>query len=130
MTTEELFEKFGKILIYDFEVFKKFWCVVIASAEGVLSITDQSRLVDFYDSHRDWIWIGYNSNHYDKYILGAVYNGWKLGLIYAASQDLIEQGRTQRGGGPPVFRREPRQADAAPPPGARIQGQGRQAPPA
>lgn len=101
MTTEELFEKYPKILIYDFEVFKKFWCVVIASAEGVLSITDQSRLVDFYDSHRDWIWIGYNSNHYDKYILGAVYNGWKLDLIYAASQDLIEQGRTQRGGGPP-----------------------------
>ena len=101
MTTEELFEKYPKILIYDFEVFKKFWCVVIASAEGVLSITDQSRLVDFYDSHRDWIWIGYNSNHYDKYILGAVYNACRSDTLYAASQDLIEQGRTQRGGGPP-----------------------------
>lgn len=101
MTTEELFEKYPKILIYDFEVFKKFWCVVIASAEGVLSITDQSRLVDFYDSHRDWIWIGYNSNHYDKYILGAVYNACRSDTLYAASQDLIDQGRTQRGGGPP-----------------------------
>ena len=101
MTTEELFEKYPKILIYDFEVFKKFWCVVIASAEGVLSITDQSRLVDFYDRHRDWIWIGYNSNHYDKYILGAVYNACRSDTLYAASQDLIEQGRTQRGGGPP-----------------------------
>ena len=101
MTTEELFEKYPKILIYDFEVFKKFWCVVITSAEGVLSITDQSRLVDFYDSHRDWIWIGYNSNHYDKYILGAVYNACRSDTLYAASQDLIEQGRTQRGGGPP-----------------------------
>lgn len=101
MTTEELFEKYPKILIYDFEVFKKFWCVVIASAEGVLSITDQSRLVDFYDSHRDWVWIGYNSNHYDKYILGAVYNACRSDTLYAASQDLIEQGRTQRGGGPP-----------------------------
>ena len=101
MTTEELFEKYPKILIYDFEVFKKFWCVVIASAEGVLSITDQSRLVEFYDRHRDWIWIGYNSNHYDKYILGAVYNACRSDTLYAASQDLIEQGRTQRGGGPP-----------------------------
>ena len=101
MTTEELFEKYPKILIYDFEVFKKFWCVVISSAEGVLSITDQSRLVEFYDRHRDWIWIGYNSNHYDKYILGAVYNACRSDTLYAASQDLIEQGRTQRGGGPP-----------------------------
>ena len=101
MTTKELFEKYPKILVYDFEVFKKFWCVVIFSAEGLLSITDQAQLVDFYDSHRDWIWIGYNSNHYDKYILGAVYNACRSDTLYAASQDLIEQGKTQRGGGPP-----------------------------
>ena len=101
MTTEELFEKYPKILVYDFEVFKKFWCAVIAFAEGVLAITDQTQLVDFYDSHRDWVWIGYNSNHYDKYILGAVYNACRSDTLYAASQDLIEQGRTQRGGGPP-----------------------------
>ena len=102
MTTEELFEKYPNILVYDFEVFKKFWCVVIApAADKIEEITDQQTLVNFYDAHRDWIWIGYNSNHYDKYILGAVYNGCNNEEIYMASQDLIENGRTQRGGGPP-----------------------------
>ena len=101
MTTEELFEKYPDILVYDFEVFKKFWCVVIASAEGLLEITDQTQLVDFYDNHRNCVWIGFNSNHYDSYILGAVYNGCRQDLLYRASQELIENGRTQRGGGPP-----------------------------
>ena len=101
MTTKELFEKYPDILVYDFEVFKKFWCVVIASAEGLLEITDQMQLVDFYDSHRNCIWIGFNSNHYDSYILGAVYNGCSQEFLYMASQELIENGRTQRGGGPP-----------------------------
>lgn len=104
MTTEELFETYPDILVYDFEVFKKFWCVVICSADGVQTIVDQKSLVEFYDSHKDWIWIGYNSNHYDSYILGAVYNwyNWMSNkTLYAASQDLIETGKTQRGGGPP-----------------------------
>jgi len=101
MTTEELFEKFGKILIYDFEVFKKFWCVVILSADGIRAITDQKEFVEYYDAHRDFIWIGYNSNHYDKFILGAVYNGCSNSELYLASQDLVEDGKTKRGGGPP-----------------------------
>ena len=101
MTTEELFEKYPTILVYDFEVFRKFWCVVICSAEGTLSIADQMELVNFYDSHRDFIWIGYNSNHYDKYILGAVYNAVSMEDLYTASQELIETGSTKRGKGPP-----------------------------
>lgn len=101
MTTKELFEKYPDILVYDFEVFKKFWCVVIASAEGVREITDQVQLVEFYDTHRSCIWIGFNSNHYDSYILGAIYNGTRQEVVYMASQELIETGRTQRGGGPP-----------------------------
>ena len=101
MTTEELFEKYPDILIYDFEVFKKFWCVVIRSAEGIVVITEQKKFVEFYDNHCDFIWIGFNSNHYDAYILGAVYYGHRQEVIYAASQDLIANGRTQRGGGPP-----------------------------
>ena len=64
-------------------------------------ITDQVQFVRFYDSHRDCIWIGYNSNHYDKYILGAVYNACLGDTLYRASQDLITYGKTQRGGGAP-----------------------------
>lgn len=101
MTTEELFEKYPNILVYDFEVFKKFWCVVIYSKDGLLNITDQKQLEDFYESHRNWIWIGYNSNHYDKYILGAVYRNIGAKTLYKASQDLIKNGTTQIGGGPP-----------------------------
>lgn len=101
MTTKELFEKYPGILVYDFEVFKKFWCVVIVSGEGTVAITGQRQFVEFYDRHRGCIWIGYNSNHYDAYILGAVYNGIQGETLYMASQDLIENGRTQRGGGPP-----------------------------
>ena len=101
MTTEELFEKYPEILVYDFEVFRRFWCVVIVSAEGTVVITDQVQFVRFYDSHRDCIWIGYNSNHYDKYILGAVYNACLGDTLYRASQDLITYGKTQRGGGAP-----------------------------
>ena len=101
MTTEELFEKYPEILVYDFEVFRRFWCVVVVSAEGTVVITDQVQFVRFYDSHRDCIWIGYNSNHYDKFILGAVYNAFLGETLYMASQDLIEYGKTQRGGGAP-----------------------------
>ena len=103
MTTEELFEKYPDILVYDFEVFKKFWCVVIASAAGILEITDRTQLRDYYESHRSCIWVGYNSTHYDQYILGAVYNGFQNESLYRVSQDLIGEGRTKRGGGPPEW---------------------------
>ena len=101
MTTDELFEKYPNIVVYDFEVFRRFWCVVICSKDGLTVITDQTQLVIYYDSHRECIWIGYNSNHYDAYILGAIYNGIQGKTLYMASQELIEDGRTQRGGGPP-----------------------------
>ena len=101
MTTKELFDKYPDILVYDFEVFKKFWCVVIASKEETQAITDQIQFVKFFDDHRNCIWIGYNSNHYDSYILGAVYNGFQGETLYKASQDLVELGKTQRGGGTP-----------------------------
>ena len=102
MTTEELFKTYPDILVYDFEVFKKFWCVVIASATGILEITDRVQLMDYYKEHRGCIWVGYNSTHYDQYILGAVYNGFQNESLYRVSQDLIEEGRTKRGGGPPA----------------------------
>ena len=101
MTTEELFKEYPDILVYDFEVFKKFWCVVTFSAEGLKAITDQKEFVRFYDDHREYIWIGYNSNHYDKYILGGVYNGNNNEELFLASQDLVRDGKTKRGGGPP-----------------------------
>lgn len=103
MTTKELFQKYPDIQIYDFEVFKKFWCVVILSADGYEEITDYDHFLRFYDEHKDCIWIGFNSNHYDAYILGAVYNKLSNNALYLASQDCIRQGWTQRGERPDGF---------------------------
>lgn len=101
MTTKELFEKYPDILVYDFEVFKKFWCVVIASGNKTVTITDAAALKDFYNAHQGSIWIGYNSNHYDRYILWAILNDRKGLTLYRASQDLIDHGSTDRCGDPP-----------------------------
>lgn len=103
MTTEELFKEYPNILVYDFEVFKKFWCVVIFSGdmEEPLAITNAKELKAFYNAHRECVWIGYNSTHYDSHILGAIYNGTVGSWLYMVSQELIKDGNTQRGGGPP-----------------------------
>lgn len=102
MTTKELFEKYPDILVYDFEVFKKFWCVVICSANGIVEISNKEQLAVFVDEHRHCIWIGYNSNRYDSQILKAVYNGIEGKTLYRASQELIADGRTDIGGRGPL----------------------------
>lgn len=60
---------------YDFEVFKEDWLVVIINpndrSETVI-VNDKDRLEPYYKSHKDEIWIGYNNNHYDQYIMKAI----------------------------------------------------------
>lgn len=67
------------MLFYDFEVFKYDWLVVIIDVinkkEHVI-VNDVDKLKDIYDSHKDDIWIGYNSRHYDQYILKALLCGF------------------------------------------------------
>lgn len=63
------------MLIYDFEVFKHDWLVVIADtdkSEFIDIINDSDKLKQFYEQHKNDIWIGYNSNHYDQYILKGI----------------------------------------------------------
>lgn len=60
---------------YDFEVFKYDWLVVIINPISKLKEViwnDSGALEKYYDEHKDEIWIGYNSNHYDQYILKAI----------------------------------------------------------
>lgn len=64
---------------YDFEVFKYDWLVVIInpinkSKEVIWN--DSGALEAYYNEHKDDIWIGYNSNHYDQYILKAILCGF------------------------------------------------------
>ena len=61
---------------YDFEVFKHDWLVVIinpiSKIEEVI-VNNKNKLEEYYEKHKDEIWIGYNSNHYDQYILKGIF---------------------------------------------------------
>ena len=67
------------MIFYDFEVFKYDWLVVFidlyAKKETVI-INNPDQLQQFYDQHKGVIWAGYNSRHYDQYILKAILCGF------------------------------------------------------
>ena len=64
---------------HDFEVFSHDWMVVIINpfeeSETVI-VNDRDKLKQYYDAHKDQIWIGYNSRNYDQYILKAILLGF------------------------------------------------------
>lgn len=69
----------NKLLFYDFEVFDFDWLVVITDTntkQECVFINDDQGLIDFYNQHKKDIWIGYNSRHYDQYILKAIICGF------------------------------------------------------
>ena len=69
---------------YDFEVFKYNWLVVIINpvtkTEKVI-VDDWVELKKYYDQHKEEIWLGFNSRHYDQYILKALlcgFDAWEM----------------------------------------------------
>lgn len=67
------------MIFYDFEVFKHDWLVVLIdldAKEETVIINDRDQLQQFYDQHKGVIWAGYNSRHYDQYILKAILCGF------------------------------------------------------
>ena len=63
------------LVFYDFEVFIHDWLVVILDMEAQqehVIINDVDQLRSFYESHKDAIWVGYNSRNYDQFILRAI----------------------------------------------------------
>ena len=67
------------MLFYDFEVFKYDWLVVIIDMTTKVQhtvINDPKQLEDIYEAHRNDIWVGYNSNHYDQWILKGILCGF------------------------------------------------------
>ena len=63
------------MIFYDFEVFKYDWLVVLKDTESKTTTTivnNSNELKEFYELHKNDIWAGYNSRHYDQYILKAI----------------------------------------------------------
>lgn len=67
------------MLFYDFEVFSFDWLVVIndvTNRKETVIVNDAEKLQQFYDAHSDDIWVGFNSRHYDQYILKGILCGF------------------------------------------------------
>lgn len=66
------------ILFYDFEVFKYDWLVVLIDPqepEPYIVINDKRQLEKIYEQYKHDIWVGFNSRHYDQYILKSILCG-------------------------------------------------------
>ena len=67
------------ILAYDFEVFRYNWLVVIVDLvkkEETVIVDDKDKLKEFYESHKNYIWCGFNSSAYDSWILRSILGGY------------------------------------------------------
>ena len=67
------------ILFYDFEVFKEDWLVVIidmGKKEEHVIINDPEQLEKIYKENINNIWVGFNSRHYDQYIMKGILCGF------------------------------------------------------
>lgn len=69
----------NKLLFYDFEVFKEDWLVVVIDMmnkkEHVI-INDPAALEKLHKENVNEIWVGFNSRHYDQYILKGILCGF------------------------------------------------------
>lgn len=67
------------MLFYDFEVFKEDWLVVIIDMKNKkehVIINNQEELEKIYQDNINEIWVGFNSRHYDQYILKGILCGF------------------------------------------------------
>ena len=63
------------LIFYDFEVFKYDWLVVLIdpiNKEETVIVNDKNKLEEYYNQHKNDIWIGYNSRGYDQFILKGI----------------------------------------------------------
>lgn len=67
------------LLFFDFEVFLYDWLVVIidpSNDKEYVFVNDREGLIKFYEKHKSCIWVGYNSRHYDQWILKGIVAGF------------------------------------------------------
>lgn len=63
-----------KFILYDFEVFKYEWLVVLKelSKEPIVIVNDYDGLEEFFSQHKNDIFVGFNNKHYDDYIMKCI----------------------------------------------------------
>nr|WP_319023203.1 hypothetical protein [Tepidibacter hydrothermalis] len=69
----------NKLLFYDFEVFKEDWLVVVidmTNKKEHVIINDPDALEKLHSENVNEIWVGFNSRHYDQYILKGILCGF------------------------------------------------------
>lgn len=67
------------MIVFDFEVFKFDWLVVLYDLfnnQKTIIVNNPDQLAEFYEKNKDNIWIGYNSKNYDQYILKGILCGF------------------------------------------------------
>ena len=67
------------MVFFDFEVFKYDWLVVLIEPDKQLEtviVNDKSKLESYYSKNKSNIWVGFNSRHYDQYILKGILAGF------------------------------------------------------
>lgn len=81
------------MLFYDFEVFKYDWLVVIMDTDlkkETVIVNSVDELQAFYDKNISNIWVGFNSRHYDQYILKGILCGFdaKKSTILSSQREI------------------------------------------
>lgn len=72
------------MIFYDFECFRYDWLVVLIDPKEPLPyvvINNPELLQQIYERYKNDIWIGFNSRHYDQYILKAIlcdFDPWEM----------------------------------------------------
>lgn len=86
----------SKIHGYDFEVYSKinWFCVTFINYEDrnkeVVIVNDRSKLIEFYNAHKDDIFISYNGRQYDTGIFKGILDGMNVGYV---NDKLIKEGK-------------------------------------
>ena len=69
---------------YDFEVYPKLWTVTIINpmtGEETAIVNDVRKLKQHYEAHKNEIYVGFNSRHYDDWIFKALlcgFSAWEM----------------------------------------------------
>ena len=86
----------SKIHGYDFEVYSNinWFCVTFINYEDrnkeVVIVNDRAKLIEFYNSHKDDIFISYNGRQYDTGIFKGILDGMNVGYV---NDKLIKEGK-------------------------------------